>query len=291
LTFYGTYNEGMRVPTPVELACANPDAPCSLPNAFSSDPPLKAVVAKTVEAGARGTLFDQLTFNGAVFRTNLDDDIQFISAGGGATNAGYFQNVPQTRRQGVELGLEGRLGPVDLSAHYTYLEATFQTPLLLDSPNNSSAAPLSCATCTEIQVRPGDRIPGIPRHVAKLRAEYLGTRYSIGLEALGQSNQFARGDENNQDINGPTPGYVLVNLDAHFTLSPAWHFFARVDNLFDRRYYTYGVLGLNELTAPGNTLDVTGASWRSEQFRTVGVPRGAWVGVEFRIGRPGEGLP
>lgn len=288
LTLYGSYNEGMRVPTPVELACADPNAPCSLPNAFSSDPPLKAVVAKTIEVGARGTLFQRLKFTGAVFRTNLDDDIQFISSGGGATNAGYFQNVTQTRRQGVELGLESQLGPVDLSAHYTYLEATFQTPLILNSPNNSSAAPLSCPTCSEIQVQPGDRIPGIPRHVAKLRAEYMGTRWSVGLEALGQSNQFARGDENNQDINGPLPGYVLVNLDAHFTLSAAWHVFARVDNLFDRHYYTFGVLGLNEFTAPGNTFDVTGSSWRTEQFRTVGVPRGAWVGVEFRIGHSGE---
>ena len=34
LTFYGTYNEGMRVPTPVELTCADPAAPCSLPNDF-----------------------------------------------------------------------------------------------------------------------------------------------------------------------------------------------------------------------------------------------------------------
>ena len=289
LTLYGSYNEGMRVPTPVELACADPNAPCSLPNAFSSDPPLKAVVAKTLEAGARGILFHQVNFNAAVFRTNLDDDIQFISSGGGATSAGFFQNVSQTRRRGVELGLDGKAGPVTLSAHYTYIDATFQTPLILDSPNNSTAAPLSCPTCTEIQVRPGDRVPGIPRQVVKLRAEYFGTRYSVGIDALGQSDQFVRGDENNKDSNGPVPGYVLVNLDAHYELSAAWHVFARVNNVFDSRYSTYGILGLNVFTAPGNTFDTTGASWRTEQFRTVGVPRGAWLGVEFQVGRPRDG--
>jgi len=285
-TLYGSYNEGMRVPTPLELACADPTAPCSLPNAFSSDPPLKAVVAKTVEVGARGRIVRGINFSGAVFRTNLDDDIQFISSGGGATNAGYFQNVRQTRRQGAEIGLDGRVGPVELSAHYTYLEATFQSPLVLNSPSNSTAAPLSCPTCTEIQVRPGDRIPGIPRHVGKLRVEYFGTHYSVGMDALAQSDQFARGDENNQDSKGAIPGYVLVNLDMHYTLSAMWHVFLNVDNLFDRRYSTFGILGQNVFTAPGSTFDVTGASWRSEQFRTAGVPRGVWLGVELRLGRP-----
>lgn len=289
LTVYANYNEGMRVPTPVELSCADPNAPCSLPNAFSADPPLKAVVAKTLEAGARGVLLHEINFTAAVFRTNLDNDIQFISSGGGATSAGYFKNVPQTRRQGVELGLDGRAGPVELNAHYTYLEATFQTPLILDSPNNSAAAPLSCPTCTEIQVRPGDRIPGIPRHVVKLRAEYMGTRYSVAIEGLGQSNVFARGDESNQDVNGPIPGYILINMDAHYEISPAWHVFARVANLLDRRYSTYGILGQNVFTGPGATFDPTGASWRSEQFRTVGVPRGAWLGVEFELGRSKDG--
>lgn len=289
LTVYANYNEGMRVPTPVELSCADPNAPCSLPNAFSADPPLKAVVAKTLEAGARGTLFREINFSAAVFRTNLDNDIQFISAGGGATSAGYFQNVPQTRRQGLELGLDGKAGPVELNAHYTYLEATYQTPLILNSPDNSSAAPLTCPACEDIQVRPGNRIPGIPRHVVKLRAEYSGTHYSVAIEGLGQSNLFARGDENNQDINGPIPGYILLNMDAHCQISSAWHVYARVDNLLNRRYSTYGVLGQNVFTGPGDSFDPTGASWRNEQFRTVGVPRGAWVGVELKLGRPTEG--
>jgi outer membrane receptor protein involved in Fe transport len=41
LNTYATYNEGMRAPTAIELTCADPTAPCKLPNAFLSDPPLK----------------------------------------------------------------------------------------------------------------------------------------------------------------------------------------------------------------------------------------------------------
>jgi outer membrane receptor protein involved in Fe transport len=284
LTLYASYDEGMRVPTPVELTCADPNAPCSLPNAFSADPALKAVVAKSKEIGARGTLVPPLTFSAAIFETNLDNDIQFVSSGGGAASTGFFENVGQTRRRGVELGLDGKAGGFTMSAHYTYLAATFQTPLILNSPNNPTAQGLSCAACTEIQVVPGDRIPGIPRQIVKLRAEYAVDRARLGLNVTSQSNQFARGDENNQDVNGPVPGFVLVNLDASFNVSSNWHVFARVDNLFDRRYFTFATLGTNVFTAPGNVFDPTGTSWRSEQFRSVGAPRGAWVGVEFRLG-------
>ena len=286
LTAYARYEEGMRVPTPVELTCADPTAPCSLPNAFSADPPLKAVVAKTVEVGARGTLGSHLAYTAAVFRTNLDNDIQFVSSGGGAVSAGFFQNVGQTRRQGVELGLEGKAGGFSGSFHYTYLEATFQTPLMLNSPDNSAATGISCPTCTEIQVVPGDRIPGIPRHVVKARVQYELSHFAIGLTAIGQSSQFARGDESNQDLNGALPGYVLVNLDAHYDFAPGWSVYARVDNLFERRYYTFATLGQNVFTGPGQSFDATGTTWQSEQFRAVGVPRGAWLGVSYRIGAP-----
>jgi len=283
LTLYVTYDEGMRVPTPVELTCADPNAPCSLPNAFSADPPLKAVVAKNVEVGARGSLGPAISFTAALFRTNLDDDIQFVSSGGGAVSSGFFENVGHTRRQGLELGFDGKAGAFDLSAHYTYLEATFETPLILNSPDNSTAAPLTCPTCTDIQVVPGNRIPGIPKHVVKLRAEYAARALTLCVNVIGQSNLYARGDENNQDVNGPIPGFVLVNLDAHYALSSRWSMFARIDNLLDRRYFTYGLLGENVLTASGNTFDPTGATWRPEQFRTVGAPFGAWIGVTYRI--------
>ena len=281
LTLYGTYDQGMRVPTPMELTCADPNAPCSLPNAFSSDPPLKAVVARNIEVGARGALGSAVTFTASIYRTNLDDDIQFVSSGGGAVSSGFFENVGQTRRQGVELGVDGRSSALSFGAHYSYIEATFQTPLILNSPNNSTAAPLTCPACTEIHVVAGDRIPGIPRHVFKLNAAYDVRALTLAVDLIGQSGIYARGDENNRDVNGSIPGFLLVNLDARYALSAHWRVFARIDNLLDRRYYTYGVLGQNVFTGPGETFDATGATWRSEQFRTVGVPIGAWVGIAY----------
>ncbi|MFX7412407.1 TonB-dependent receptor, partial [Acinetobacter baumannii] len=39
LSLYGGYSESNRAPTPLELACANPDRPCLLPNSLVADPP------------------------------------------------------------------------------------------------------------------------------------------------------------------------------------------------------------------------------------------------------------
>jgi len=176
VTTYASYNEGMRVPTPVELTCADPNAPCSLPNAFTADPALKPVVSRTWEVGARGKLGPALSWSSAIYRSTLDDDIQFISSGGGGTSSGYFQNVGQTRRQGLELALNGAIKPVTWRVSYGYIQATYRTALTLNSPVNSSAQPLSCPTCADIRVLPGDRIPGIPLHVAKLDLGYAPGR-------------------------------------------------------------------------------------------------------------------
>ena len=133
LSTYVSYSEGMRAPTPVELTCADPAAPCRLPNNFLADPPLEKVVSKTTEVGARGRLSEALGWSAAAYRTDLNDDIIFISSGG-AVNAGFFQNTGKTRRQGIEFGLNGRMNKVNLAANYGYLDAEFVTPLTINSP-------------------------------------------------------------------------------------------------------------------------------------------------------------
>jgi iron complex outermembrane receptor protein len=284
VTTYLAYNQGMRVPTPVELTCANPGAPCSLPNAFNSDPALKPVISKTWELGARGSITKDLTWTSALFRSTLNNDIQFISSGGGATSAGYFQNVGRTRRQGLELGLAGSVRPVSWHVNYAYVQATYQSILILNSPDNSTAQPLTCPTCADILVRPGDRLPGIPRHVAKLDLDYApSARWSANLNIVAQSPTYPRGDENNLDVNGEVPGFALVNLNVQYKLTQRLEVFAKVDNLFDRLYSTFGTLGANAFHLPGHTFDPNPANWTPEQFRSVGPGRGAWIGLAYHL--------
>ena len=277
LTAYASYNEGTRAPTPIELACADPNAPCKLPNNFISDPVLKMVVSHTVETGLRGRLAHDTTWSAAVFRTELDDDIQFISAGAGFSNAGYFQNTGKTRRQGLELSLGSKWNSFSAMLRYSFVDARFLSPFTVNSPANSSADPVT----KDIQVQSGDHMPGIPRQSVKLRLQYdFGQQASVGTNINYSGGVFARGDENNQDVNGKVPGYTVVNLDGRYTLAKGMEVFARVANLLDRKYANFGVLGQNYFTGAGNTFD--GANPVSEQFRGPGVPRGMWVGVRYQ---------
>jgi outer membrane receptor protein involved in Fe transport len=289
LTAFATYNEGMRVPTPMELTCADPLAPCKLPNNFLSDPPLKKVVSRTVEVGARGRLGRAAQWNAALFQTRLSDDIQFINdPTSGLVNAGFFANVGETRRRGVELALGLRTGPVSWGASYGLVRATFETPFRFPSTTNSAAVDTDGDGVGDtVFVRRGDRVPGIPEHEVKLQADWEVVRdLSVGASVVYASSTYARGDENNRDANGKVPGYAVVGLEASYALAKGLLLSARVDNLFDAEYSNLGVLGQNAFTGPGRTFGpAAGAPPAAEQFRAVGTPRGAWITLEYRLGQ------
>jgi outer membrane receptor protein involved in Fe transport len=277
LTAYAGYNEGLRAPTAIELTCADPTAPCKLPNNFLADPPLHAVVSRTVELGARGRLDARLGWSAALYRTDLHDDIQFISSEGTAINAGYFRNVGTTRRQGLELGASVRLGALAVELRYDRTDATYRTGFIENSPNNSSADATGA-----ISVQRGDRIPSIPRQTLKVRAELEATpRWSVGASLLAAGSARARGDENNQDRRGAVPGYARLDLDTRYDATPRLQLLVRIDNVFDRRYANFGVLGTNVFTGPGRTFDPAGA--RAEPFYGYGAPRGLSAAVRYRF--------
>jgi iron complex outermembrane receptor protein len=278
LTTYASYNEGMRAPTAIELTCADPSAPCKLPNDFIADPALKKVVSKTIEVGARGHLGDDTNWSAALFRTDLHDDLQFISSNGATVNAGYFQNVGTTRRQGLELGTSSRLTrALSLSLRYEWIDATYRTSFVENSPANSSADADGA-----IVVRGGDRIPGIPRQTLKLRAEFDATgQWSVGANVLFSGAIRARGDEDNLDVHGRIPGYGRLNLDSRYRYSRRLDFFCRIDNALDRRYANFAILGTNVFTGPANTFDA--ANPRAETFLAYGAPRSVSVGLQYQF--------
>lgn len=224
------YSEANRAPTPVELSCADPTAPCSLTNFFVGDPPLKQVVARSFDMGAQGS-FGSFQWLVAAYRTTSDDDIQFVSAA--VRGRAYFRNVGQTRRQGLEVTLGYRRGPWLVRAGYAYTDATYRTPFVLNSPDNPGADDGG-----QIQVVAGDRLPGVPRHRALLSADYRTRNWSLGADVQAASGQFLFGDEAN--LEPRTKAYVVTNLRASVQVVGRFRLFGEVSNLFDRRYATYG---------------------------------------------------
>ena len=270
-TGYASYTESVRMPTAIELTCADPAAPCRLPNAFLTDPPLSPVVARTGEIGTRGRFGAEGSWSLAVFRTELADDIQFVASGGGTT-AGYFRNVGRTRREGIEAAASNRWGVFALDARASVVNATFRAPFVASSPANSSADANG-----DIAVRSGDRMPGIPRASLKLRGEFDCRDWAIGAMVLANGTSYARGDENNRDAAGRIPGYAVLNLDARWRVMESTEIFVRIDNALDKRYASAGVLGFNAFA--GASFDPAHAV--AEPFYGYGVPRGAWAGLRY----------
>lgn len=236
LTAYFGYAEANRAPTPAELSCANPLSPCSLTNFFVGDPDLKQVVAQTFEAGLRGHFkaFEDatLTWHAGVFRTNSDDDILFVASD--TVGRAFFRNIGATRRQGVEAGFSFRTARLRAYAEYSFTDATFGTAFILNSENN----PLANAN-GQIQVSSGNRLPGIPRNLFKVGADYAVTdEWSVGFSAIVAGGQYLFGDESN--LNPTTGAYGVANIHTSYKITSSIEVFGTVENAFNARYSTFG---------------------------------------------------
>ncbi|MEK8029765.1 TonB-dependent receptor [Ideonella sp. DXS29W] len=284
LTAYASASQGNRVPSPIELGCSDPDNACVLPNALQSDPPLKQVVSRTVEAGVRGRWEPGWQWNASVFNTTNRDDLLFISNG---LAAGYFTNFGRTRRQGLELGLSQQADTFGWSVNYSYLRATFESSACIVSENNSSAG--TSPRCTgegEIEVRAGNQLPGLPRHTFKLSADWRPAEgWSLGAQWRAFSGQYVRGNENNAHRpdgdefhgSGRLGGFAVADVTASWKIGGAFELIGKVSNLFDRRYATAGLLGENAFDSQRRLLPPD--DWRAEQFDGPGAPRAVWLGV------------
>ena len=278
LTWFASVTQGMRVPAPAELTCADATAPCSLPNQFLADPALKPVIARTVETGVRLRPTPQLRMSAALYRSVLSDDIQFITSGA-ATNAGFFQNTGATLRQGLDLTVDGKFDSFRLAAAYSYVRAEYLSEFSMRSPNNSSRD-----AADEIAVQPGNAMPGIPQHSVKLALDWTPeARTSLGLGWAWFGRQYARGDENNRDLHGAITAYSVAQAFARYRVRRGWEISLKVDNLFDRRYQSFGVLGRNFFTGSGGTFDAAAAV--PEQFVTPGAPRAVWLALRYEMDR------
>jgi outer membrane receptor protein involved in Fe transport len=235
LSAYAGYSEANRAPTPLELGCADPAHPCIIAAFLVSDPPLKQVVARTIEAGLRGTRdlsIGTLGWKFGGFRTNNSDDILAIPSPV-LQGFGYFQNIGATRRQGLEAEVSLKSSALQLSASYALVDARFLNALQVGS--NSPFADVN----GNVQILPGNRIPAIPRDRVKASLEYSVTDVlKVGGDALFVSSQFFVGDESNQAQR--LPGYAVFNLHASYQVNKTFQVYARADNILDNRYATYG---------------------------------------------------
>jgi len=279
LTVFGNYSESTRAPSPMELSCADPAAPCKLPNSFTADPPLEQVVAKTWEGGFRGDLNNavgkgDLKWNLGYFHTINTNDIIFRrDLNSGLISQGFFQNVGKTRRYGIEAGTQinypqlfSSIDDWHFSTNYTYLNARFLSGFdSLDPLDHDQIA----------RVDQGDKIPGIPEHIFKATIGVdLWQKLSLALDGRYSGDQVFRGDEANN--NPKLSGYWVFNARAEYKFTENVALFGKLDNIFDNNYNSFGVYG-DASSIPGNF--GTG----NDRFVSPGMPRAGWLGVRLSM--------
>ena len=297
VTFDAALGQASRAPSAVELGCADPASPCRLPNALAGDPPLRQVIATTMETGI-GLTVTSFALRVGLFRTVSRDDILFVASE--ASGFGYFRNFGRTRRQGIDIDLTGTIGPLRVSAHYTLLDATYRSAELVDGSANSSADGVAPGFGGTIAIAKGDRIPLVPHDLFKAAIGWDVARFlTLDLDMTASSGVYARGNENNAHRPdgvyylgpGRTAGYALLNAGLELRPGKGVRFFVQVSNLFDKRYATAAQLAATEFDAQGNFVarpfagSVIGGErpLRYSTFSAPGAPRSLRVGARIRF--------
>ncbi|WP_271411252.1 TonB-dependent receptor family protein [Pseudomonas sp. Q1-7] len=217
LNVYASWARGFETPTLNELSYSGPDG------SFGFD--LRPATSEQVELGIKALLPADGHLNLALFHILTEDELVVASSVGGRTR---YQNAAQTRRQGLELGLEHALAAHwRLELAYTWLDARYSQAFI------SAGEPIPS----------GRRMPGIAEHSLFARLEWTPRpAISAGLE--GQLRSSLEVEDDNQAR--AAPGYALANgyLRVEQRLRP-WTFSQtlRVNNLFDRDYVGSVIIG------------------------------------------------
>jgi iron complex outermembrane receptor protein len=243
LALYGSVGRGFETPTLNELSYRSGGA-------SGLNFALRPSVNDSIELGAKARIAGGL-LTAAVFQTRTRDEIVTdTNAGGRAT----FQNAGRTRRNGFELGWQHETANHwRTQLAYTWLDATYRDAFCSPSP---------CAAANTVAA--GNRIPGIARQSLFASLGWVppeGWRAGVEMRALGRIQA--------NDVNSASaPGYAVAALYAGYLKKwERWEFnaFARVDNLFDRRYVGSVIVNESNLRyyepAPGRnwTVGLSGA--------------------------------
>jgi iron complex outermembrane recepter protein len=266
--FYFSYAQGFRAPAFLELTCAGPGAVCpGLQAGVAPDPPLEPVKVFNYEVGLRARPVAWLEADLSLYRTDVVDDIYSVAPTG--TTGVFFQNVGNTRRQGLELSMRATYkGLLDGYVNYTFTKATFRDDVLLETPRLTPGC--VAPPCTEF-VRKGSNLPLFPNQRVNAGIDYHIQPWltlSLGTSYVG--SQYFRGDEAN--VAQKLSDYVVLNGGIRARWGQLTGF-ASINNILNNKYETFGTFSQNP-KLPGAPV---------EPFLTPALPINVLAGVSYRF--------
>ncbi|MFC0283273.1 TonB-dependent receptor plug domain-containing protein [Camelimonas abortus] len=204
-----SYGTGVKNPTMAELF--------GYSNTYRGNPDLKPETARGWDMGVDQELWgDRALLHLTYFNQRIAD----LIAGAGQTSV----NLPGTSAiQGAEVGLTVRpLAGLTLTGAYTY---------------------------TDGEDAEGRPLPRRPRNMASLNVNYSfaegRANVNFGVVCNGSQKDYAYDAFYNSRL-VTLPAYAVFNVSASWRVSDGAELYARIDNLFDRRYqevYSYGSAG------------------------------------------------
>lgn len=176
---------------------------------------LRPQTSRDLELGTELT-FSSAKLRAAYFRSNLTDEIHYMAPLFANTN------LSPTRREGMELdGKWQATERLHFGGNYRYTRARFRS----GNYNGTNVA--------------GNEVPLVPRHLLTLNSSWAFTRddqLSASLSYVGRQ----RYDNDQVNTYQRMPSYTLLDLKYRHTMGD-WSVSAAIDNLTDKRYYSYGI--------------------------------------------------
>lgn len=234
---YGNLSTGFRVPTAQQLYAGS----ITPTGAVASNPNLKPEQSLNQEIGLRArSAWMSVPFDIDVALFQLDRKDFILNTGGQYSKPGagiqvdQYQNIGGVRNRGIELSIRtdaARVWSGDLA--YTFLDAKFTRNDSFYLQTGSMAAP----TYTKYNAT-GNVVPRTPRHKLNFITRYRPMEgWTLSAEVNAQSGIYA--DELNWiRVGGRTVANLMANYEMKSSRDMKLSAFARVDNLFNRFYYT-----------------------------------------------------
>jgi iron complex outermembrane recepter protein len=190
---------------------------------------LEPQTANDQEIGTDFTM-TRASFHAAVYRVHLQNEIFFLPALYFPT-FGANTNLPPTERKGFEL--DGNLivsDTVSISANYTYTIAKFRE-------GSFNGADVS-----------GHTVPLVPKHRANGMITWKpSSQVSLSGRVTYVGEQYFDNDESNS-FGRKMPSYTVSDLIAAYDVGN-WRFGATIYNLFNEKYFSYGILNAPSFVA------------------------------------------
>jgi iron complex outermembrane receptor protein len=207
-SLYANIAAGFETPTATELA-NHEDGSAGI------NPDLKPQHSWNFEIGAKGVLARRFVYDLALYDTEVQEELipYQVTGGGGRV---YYRNAGQTRRYGLEVGLNSTLGPWELGVAYSWSHFRF-VEFVVDTNRYN-----------------GNAVPGVPENVLQLQATYHYRTLFATAELVNKSSIWVN-DANTADA----PAYTTVNLRLGGTalLGRPWlQPVIGVSNLFNKSY-------------------------------------------------------